>query len=339
MLSASRVTIVAGKGGVGKTTVTAVLARAAADAGLRVLAVELDGKPVLADLVGGLPCERDRGVGGARGVPARARLRSGRQAAVGVRRDRRRGHGRAGHRRHRRAGQDQAARAQRRVGRHRRRRPGRRARHHVPDVGRRAARGRARRPGAGPGRRGAGAAPRPDPLPGRARHAARDDAGQRGRPDGVRAGGPRRGPARAGHRQQRRPRRRTAPTLPDAAAVDLARPARGRPAPAGGGVPAVPAGDAGRRDRPARPRAGARAVAPPPAARGRDGPGRHRRPGRGDPPGRRRGTRRDRPDHARARPRRRRGRRVLRVGRGRQDDDGGGDRDGGGPRSGAAPSS
>ncbi|MET0909641.1 MAG: ArsA-related P-loop ATPase [Ilumatobacteraceae bacterium] len=57
MLTASRVTIVAGKGGVGKTTVTAVLARAAADAGLRVLAGELDGKPVLADLVGALPCE------------------------------------------------------------------------------------------------------------------------------------------------------------------------------------------------------------------------------------------------------------------------------------------
>lgn len=37
----------AGKGGVGKTTVTAVLARAAADLGLRVLVVELDGKPTL----------------------------------------------------------------------------------------------------------------------------------------------------------------------------------------------------------------------------------------------------------------------------------------------------
>src|SRR6188474_671300 len=56
MLTASRVTIVAGKGGVGKTTVTAVLARAD-DAGLRVLVVELDGKPVLADLVHGLPCD------------------------------------------------------------------------------------------------------------------------------------------------------------------------------------------------------------------------------------------------------------------------------------------
>ncbi len=56
-LSAARVTIVAGKGGVGKTTVTAVLARAAADAGRRVLVVELDGKPVLAGLAGTVPCE------------------------------------------------------------------------------------------------------------------------------------------------------------------------------------------------------------------------------------------------------------------------------------------
>jgi arsenite/tail-anchored protein-transporting ATPase len=56
-LTAARVTIVAGKGGVGKSTVTAVLARAAAAAGLRVLAVELDGKPVLADLLGDVPCE------------------------------------------------------------------------------------------------------------------------------------------------------------------------------------------------------------------------------------------------------------------------------------------
>lgn len=50
-LTAARVVIVAGKGGVGKTTVTAVLARAAADSGQRVLVVELDGKPTLADLL------------------------------------------------------------------------------------------------------------------------------------------------------------------------------------------------------------------------------------------------------------------------------------------------
>ncbi len=58
LLTASRVTIVAGKGGVGKTTVTAVLARAAAAAGHRVLVVELDGKPALRDLVGDVDCEQ-----------------------------------------------------------------------------------------------------------------------------------------------------------------------------------------------------------------------------------------------------------------------------------------
>lgn len=46
--------IVAGKGGVGKTTVTAVLARAASAAGRRVLVVELDGKTALDELVPGV---------------------------------------------------------------------------------------------------------------------------------------------------------------------------------------------------------------------------------------------------------------------------------------------
>lgn len=46
-LTATNLVIVAGKGGVGKTTVTAVLARAAADAGRKVLVVELDGKQTL----------------------------------------------------------------------------------------------------------------------------------------------------------------------------------------------------------------------------------------------------------------------------------------------------
>jgi anion-transporting ArsA/GET3 family ATPase len=45
------VVVVAGKGGVGKTTVTAVIARAASSAGRRVLVVELDGKPALTALV------------------------------------------------------------------------------------------------------------------------------------------------------------------------------------------------------------------------------------------------------------------------------------------------
>jgi anion-transporting ArsA/GET3 family ATPase len=53
LTAGANVVIVAGKGGVGKTTVTAVLARAAADAGLHVLAVELDGKPDLAELLDG----------------------------------------------------------------------------------------------------------------------------------------------------------------------------------------------------------------------------------------------------------------------------------------------
>ena len=42
-VSTARVAIVAGKGGVGKTPVTAVLARAAIRRGLRVLVIELDG--------------------------------------------------------------------------------------------------------------------------------------------------------------------------------------------------------------------------------------------------------------------------------------------------------
>ena len=49
--TASGVVVVAGKGGVGKSTVTAVLARAAARSGKRVLVVELDGKPAIDDLL------------------------------------------------------------------------------------------------------------------------------------------------------------------------------------------------------------------------------------------------------------------------------------------------
>ncbi len=53
-LTAAKLAIVAGKGGVGKTTVTAVLARAATSAGLRVLVVELDGKPTLDTVLPGI---------------------------------------------------------------------------------------------------------------------------------------------------------------------------------------------------------------------------------------------------------------------------------------------
>jgi len=50
--AASRVIIVAGKGGVGKTTVTAALARAAARQGRRALIVEVEGKSGLASMFG-----------------------------------------------------------------------------------------------------------------------------------------------------------------------------------------------------------------------------------------------------------------------------------------------
>jgi len=50
--STSHVVIVAGKGGVGKTTVAAALAVAAARAGLRVLVVEVEGKSGLASMFG-----------------------------------------------------------------------------------------------------------------------------------------------------------------------------------------------------------------------------------------------------------------------------------------------
>ena len=55
LFTATRLVVVAGKGGVGKTTVTAVLANAAANLGLRVLVVTLDDRPGLAVLLGGSP--------------------------------------------------------------------------------------------------------------------------------------------------------------------------------------------------------------------------------------------------------------------------------------------
>lgn len=51
-LTQSRVLVVAGKGGVGKTTVTAALARLAADSGLKVLVVALDDSGALPSLFG-----------------------------------------------------------------------------------------------------------------------------------------------------------------------------------------------------------------------------------------------------------------------------------------------
>ena len=57
-LTTANVAIVAGKGGVGKTTVTAVLARAAIRRGLRVLVIELDGKPTLGRLLPGVEVQQ-----------------------------------------------------------------------------------------------------------------------------------------------------------------------------------------------------------------------------------------------------------------------------------------
>ncbi|MCU0268805.1 MAG: hypothetical protein MUF83_09170 [Acidimicrobiales bacterium] len=57
--AASRVVIVAGKGGVGKTTVSASLARAAARCGLTTLVIEVEGKSGLATLFGQPPFDYD----------------------------------------------------------------------------------------------------------------------------------------------------------------------------------------------------------------------------------------------------------------------------------------
>jgi anion-transporting ArsA/GET3 family ATPase len=58
--AASRLVIVAGKGGVGKTTVSAALASAAARAGRTVLLVEIEGKSGLASLFGNEPIGYER---------------------------------------------------------------------------------------------------------------------------------------------------------------------------------------------------------------------------------------------------------------------------------------
>ena len=57
--AASRLVIVAGKGGVGKTTVTAALSRAAARTGLSTLIVEVEGKSGLASVFGREPLSYD----------------------------------------------------------------------------------------------------------------------------------------------------------------------------------------------------------------------------------------------------------------------------------------
>jgi anion-transporting ArsA/GET3 family ATPase len=67
--AASRVVIVAGKGGVGKTTVSAALARAAARTGLSTLVIEVEGKSGLAGLFGQRPFDYDEVVLSSGGGP------------------------------------------------------------------------------------------------------------------------------------------------------------------------------------------------------------------------------------------------------------------------------
>jgi anion-transporting ArsA/GET3 family ATPase len=68
--AASRLLIVAGKGGVGKTVVTATIARAAARAGLSTLVIEVEGKSGLATMFGQQPLDYEEAVLSAGGGPA-----------------------------------------------------------------------------------------------------------------------------------------------------------------------------------------------------------------------------------------------------------------------------
>jgi anion-transporting ArsA/GET3 family ATPase len=62
LLGTSRLVIVAGKGGVGKTTVSAAMARAAARLGMETLLVEVEGKTGLAESFGAKPLDYDEAV-------------------------------------------------------------------------------------------------------------------------------------------------------------------------------------------------------------------------------------------------------------------------------------
>jgi hypothetical protein len=66
---ASRLLIVAGKGGVGKTAVTATIARAAARTGLSALVIEVEGKSGLATMFGQQPLDYEEAVLSAGGGP------------------------------------------------------------------------------------------------------------------------------------------------------------------------------------------------------------------------------------------------------------------------------
>ncbi len=189
--SASRVVIVAGKGGVGKTTVTAAArdrrcprrSQRADRRGGRQIGAERHARLRTAHL------RAAAGLGSAPGAhldPRRGAPRVPRGAGPAphlattrtLRSPRRRRHRRPGHEGHPRARQGQAARAGRRRGPNRPRRAGGRARGELLAVGPRPARRGANGAGAQPGRGGARAALRPAALPGRARDARRGDPGR-----------------------------------------------------------------------------------------------------------------------------------------------------------------
>lgn len=75
-LTAARVMLVAGKGGVGSSTVAAAMALAAARAGADVLLVAVDGKPGLGPLLGGHPLTADEQVLRSVAGPGRIRGRT-----------------------------------------------------------------------------------------------------------------------------------------------------------------------------------------------------------------------------------------------------------------------
>ena len=209
--AASRVVIVAGKGGVGKTTVTAALATAAARTGMSVLIVEVEGKSGLAACFGEAPLTYEEAELRPR-VRARTLtpddalleylddhgMRRISQAPQSVGRARRRRHRRAGHARHPRPGQGQAARTGPRRRPHRastRPPPG----HAVSFL--LSARGLLDAVKVGPIQKQAAEVVEmlsdPGPLPGAAGHAARGDTGQRAGRHRVRGRGPGRRRARA----------------------------------------------------------------------------------------------------------------------------------------------
>ena len=185
-LTATNVVIVAGKGGVGKTTVTAVIARAASRDGRRVLVVELDGKPTLDRLLGG---EGQNGAGSVEVVHISAA-----DALDEYLRDH--GFARIAKRLNKTGvidmvgtaapgiddvvvlGKGKSVRAIGELRLHRGRRSGRGSCDHLPHVCHRSGECGAERARASASRRSHRTAHRRRALPGRARHAARDDPGE-----------------------------------------------------------------------------------------------------------------------------------------------------------------